>query len=330
MCGLLVKCVALIVMIHGIRALGRLAGPRWSGLVLGLPSTTAIVLVVCGCEQGATSATVMAEGSMLGLVAAVALPLGYAGAVGRGWRLPGAAAIAICAYVVVATGLGCLRVIGTFPRLALAAIAIVVATSWVGRISLHVRNAGQHLESHSIVRTMVLRSLIPTFYVLLLGSVERLGGPGWAGLVSTFPSMSFVVLVVTHLEVGPVEASRIARVLPAGNASTLAFLAAFRLTCLEGGIRWATIAGYLAAVIALVVIEVLARNPLLGGIQVEPFRRYGTRRKVPWRIVGRAIHLPAHLRMDVQSDARHGARHGLRRRPSLRGGFAPLVEALAW
>ena len=76
MCGLLGKCAALTVMIHGFRVLGRLAGPRWSALALGLPSTTAVVLFICGCERGSAAATVMAESSLLGLVAAVALPHG--------------------------------------------------------------------------------------------------------------------------------------------------------------------------------------------------------------------------------------------------------------
>ena len=108
MCGLLLKCVFLVVMIHGFRILGRLAGPRWSALVLGLPSTTAIVLVICGCERGSAAATQMAESSLLGLAAAVALPLAYAQTVRLGWRLPVALAAAVTGYLVVAFTLGCL------------------------------------------------------------------------------------------------------------------------------------------------------------------------------------------------------------------------------
>jgi len=317
-------------MIHGIRALGRLAGPRCSGLALGLPSTTAIVLVFCGCEQGRTAAAAMAEGSMLGLLAAVALPLGYVRAVRLGWRLPGAAAIAICSYVVVATSLGCLPAIGALPRLGFAAVALVFAARLVSRIPLSVPNHTHRPVPLSNVRAMVLRSAIPALYMLLLGSVECLAGPGCAGLVSTFPSMSFVVLLVTHLEVGPLEASRIARVLPAGNASTLAFLAAFRLTCLESGVVGATIAGYVAAVAALLVIEGIALRQFFDPTHFGALRRYRPRHRFLWRIAARAIHQPVRLRMDFEAGAREAPRHGLRRRPSLRGGFAPLVETLAW
>ena len=78
---------------------------------------------------------------------------------------------------------------------------------------------------------MVLRTAVPTIYVLFLAEVEHLAGTGCAGLISTFPSMSLVVLVVTHLEAGPAQSSRIALVLPMANTSTAAFLVAFRLTC---------------------------------------------------------------------------------------------------
>ena len=105
---------------------------------------------------------------------------------------------------------------------------------------------------------MAVRTAIPAVYVLVLGIAEHMAGPGWAGLMSTFPSMSLVVLVVTHLEAGPAEASRIAKVLPAGNTSTLAFLAAFRLASPGIGLAGGTIVGYAAALAALLVIEGIA------------------------------------------------------------------------
>ena len=112
MYGLLVKCAALTVMIHGFRALGRLAGPRWSALALGLPSTTAVVLFICGCERGSAAAATMAESGLLGLVAAVALPLAYAQAVRLDWRLSLAMASAVGGYLLVASTLGSLPAVG--------------------------------------------------------------------------------------------------------------------------------------------------------------------------------------------------------------------------
>ena len=100
------------------------AGPRFSGLALGLPSTTAVVLIFCGCEQGSLAATQMAESGLLGLVAAVSLPLAFIGSVRLGWRLWGAIAASVGGYVAVAAGLGCLPATGVLPKVSLAAAAL--------------------------------------------------------------------------------------------------------------------------------------------------------------------------------------------------------------
>src|SRR3954447_6979397 len=98
-CELVLKCATLVAVIQGLRLLGRRIGPRASGLILGLPSSTAILLVLCGREKGMIPAIEMADASLLGLIAAVSLPLAFAQAVRRGWKLPGALAAAVGAYI---------------------------------------------------------------------------------------------------------------------------------------------------------------------------------------------------------------------------------------
>ena len=326
MCGLLVKCAALIVMIHGFRLLGRLAGPRWSALALGLPSTTALVLITCSCEQGRAAAIEMAESSLLGLAAAVALPLTYVQVVRLGCRLPAALAAAVAGYIVVAFTLGSLPAAGALPRLGIALFAIVSASYWAGRLPIpEVNHAGASLSSSQAI---AVRTAIPAIYVLVLGIAERIAGPSWAGLVSTFPSMSLVVLVVTHLEAGPVEASRIAKVLPAGNSSTLAFLAAFLLASTKIGLVGGTLAGYAAAMAALLVIE---RSDRI----LDFFRLRANNAKEVWRaqIVSRSLAIRAQYHLAVFASAAHpprAPRYVVPRSPRHRGRFAPRVETLAW
>jgi hypothetical protein len=326
MCGLLVKCAALIVMIHGFRVIGRIVGPRWSGLALGLPSTTAIVLILCGCERGSSAATDMADSSLLGLAAAVALPLAYSTAIRLGWSFSASFAAAVAGYVVVATGLGCLPAVGTLPRIGIASFAIFAATHWARRIPTpEGANAGASL---STLQAMAVRTAIPAVYGLLLGMVQRIAGPGWAGLVSTFPSMSLVVLAVTHLEAGPAETSRIAKVLPAGNTSTLSFLTAFRIASPVIGPGGGTIAGYAAALLALLVIEGFIRPPSFFHVNLTEAISIWRPHYTSWRIVCQtrlqrvAFHAQTHIR--------RGPRFLIRRRPRHRGEFAPFVEALAW
>ena len=135
---------------------------------------------------------------------------------------------------------------------------------------------------------MAARTAIPAIYGLVLGVVQRMAGPSWAGLVSTFPSMSLVVLAVTHLEAGPAEASRIAKVLPSGNTSTLAFLAAFRLISPAIGLGGGTFAGYAAALFALLIIEGFVRPPAFFRVNFTEARSIWRCHNTSWRIVGRS------------------------------------------
>ncbi len=329
MCGLLVKCAVLIVMIHGFRALGRRAGPRFSALILGLPSTTAAILVLCGCERGDTAATWMAEANLLGLVAAVALPLAYAQAVRFGARLAPALLGAVAGYFAVAVILASLPVLGVASRLWLAT-AVILAASALGR-RIADPPASRWKSTPSPSHALVFRCVIPTLYVLVAAAVQTVAGPSRAGLVTTFPSMSLVVLAITHLEVGPSEASQIARFLPLGNLSTLAFLAAFCWVCPVAGLGGGLFAGYVAAVLMLLVIEKgvsrirLPRGPAMPVPRpISALRPSGT----AW---GFATH-PALTATRLYAHARLAPRHSGRGRLHLahRGGFSPWVETLGW
>src|SRR5262249_1598987 len=160
-----------------------------------------IVLLLCGCDRGSTAATEMAESSLLGLVAAVALPLAYAQAIRLGWRLPVALSAAVAGYLAVAAGFGGVPPVRAMPRFGIALVASLSGSYWARRISIP--HGGCACVSLSTTEAMAVRTAIPAIYILVLAIAERVAGPGWAGLVSTFPSMSLVVLVVTHLEAGP-------------------------------------------------------------------------------------------------------------------------------
>ncbi len=305
---LIVKCVMLIALIHGLRILARRIGPRVSGLILGLPSSTAVLLVLCGREKGSAEAIEMADASLLGLIAAVSLPLAYAHAVRRGWGLPAALAAAVAAYVVVAIGLGYLHPGESVARLGISCGSILVATFLVSRIGIPAES-GPHVAP-SRRRTALVRTIIPVTYVAIVGVVTSSAAPRWAGLVSTFPSMSTVVLAVTHLEEGAASASRIARALPPANLSTAAFLAAFRFGCPVLGLAWGTLLGYLCALINLAAVELVPRA-----------------HQLPY---------PLSLRRWRRQPFRHGARphFGMAQRPRgrirtpLRRHFAPYLEIL--
>ena len=315
---LIVKCIVLIAVVHGLRAVSRRIGPRASGLILGLPSSTAIILLLCGRERGVSASTEMAESSLLGLVAAVSVPLAYAQAVGRGRRLPSAIVAALTAYCLIAIGLGFLHPKSVYECLGISAGAILCALYLAGRIDTMIETP-ESCRKYARLSTLI-RTGIPVVYVVVVGIVGSTASPSCAGLVGTFPSMSAVLLIVTHLEEGPAEASRIARTLPLANLSTAAFLAAFRFGSPMLGLGWSTVIGYAAALLSLAVIERAPRRDALRKLLHAPSR---SRRGIL------AAGGPRRHRAGIRSDLRSAPVRFGRPRASRRRYFAPHIEMLA-
>lgn len=260
-CTLLVKCALLMAVIHSLRQLGQQFGPRASGMLLGLPSTTAVLLLLCGHEKGTDAAAEMADAGLLGVIAAAALVVGFASALGRGGSLPAAIATAIGAYAFAASGLGYLRPGEPVDRLVITVASIAAATQVVSRIRVPAHGAWRRRTPRR--SSAVIRTVLPTACLATAGVLTSVASPGWSGLIGTFPSISTAFLVVTYLEDGPVAALRIARVLPPTSLSTAAFLGAFRFAAPRFGLAWGMTLGYCAAFVVLGIMEfalVAARN----------------------------------------------------------------------
>jgi hypothetical protein len=320
-CELVVKCITLITVIHGLRGLSRRLGPRACGMLLGLPSSTAILLVLCGRERGAAGAIAMADASLLGLVAAVSLPIAYARAVRQGWGLAAALAAAIAAYVGIASGLGCLAPDDSRLRMVVSFGSIVTASYLASRVGMPAEASGRSSPSDRWIAA--LRTLVPLVYVAIVGLVSGFAGPSWTGLVSTFPSMSTVVVAATHLEAGAAEASRIARALPPANLSTAAFLAAFRFVSPALGLGWGTLCGYAAALVNLAAIELIPRSIRAGA----RWPRYSLGWR--WDAADRPWARPSRfLRLLFHDTGQRPPRSLGRVRAPHRRPFSPLVEIL--
>jgi hypothetical protein len=271
----------------------------------------------------------LADANLLGLVAAVALPVAYAQVVRLDFGLVPALCAAVVGYVAVAGILGSLPAMDVAPRLGLATTAVLAASALGGRIADPSPSGGNLVPSPS--RVLFFRMVIPTIYVLVVAFAQTIAGPSRAGLVSTFPSMSLVILAVTHLEVGPSEASRIARVLPIGNLSTLAFLAAFYWSCATTGLCGGLILGYIAAISVLLVVEKVisrvrvSREP---AVFVHGLLSAVLSSSTPWGFASSAAYPAARLCVRARLAPKQSGR--MRRCLSHRGGFSPWVEPLGW
>jgi hypothetical protein len=305
----LVELAALLAWAYIVQRLGRRLGPRRAGLLLGLPGTTAVALLACAYESGPEAAMTMAGAGLLGLVPAAALPLAFAGALGRGRSLPRALAAALAAYAALAVGLGCLPALGGGGRLSVAAAALLALVSRSRR-----RPAAEDApEPRRPARGRARHLLVPAACLVLVTALRDQAGAARAGLLTPFPGVTLALLVSTYSGAGPRAACRLARAVPRGTLGTLAFLAVVVVVGPRLGPAWGAAAGSLAALVVLGVVAGTA-GPGASG-------RTAAVRDVPASGGGR----PSAIRWDAAGRARPRRRVGVRR-PGLR--LIPRLELL--
>ena len=245
------KIALMVMMSHGFRTMSRISGPRWTGLALGLPCSTAVALVGGGTDRGVEYAVLMSGASLIGLAGAVALPVAYAQAVLRGWRLIWAILLGVASYLVVAVAVGRLLPEGGDASVGVALMAVAGAGIVAGRMRVGggLEQAGRRVTATASAR--ILRTVVPIACLLACLLMGEAFGPVVAGLTSTFPGVTLTVLCLTHLESGPASAVRMARALPAGNLAMVGFLAAFRFACPGLGLAGGTAMAYAASLAIL-------------------------------------------------------------------------------
>jgi hypothetical protein len=259
MSGLFLKAATIVVLTHGMRLIGRQAGPRWGGLVLGLPCSTALALVFLGRERGVEFAVRSAESGLLGLVGAVAAAWVFAWALGRGVRLAPSLGLAVVGYFAVAWAMSAEHIAdgGLAAAVVVSTLGVLAASVAVTRLGLPEGGDSSVAPSTTAVRTAAIRTVVPVAFLLATTGAAGLLGQRWAGLLSTFPAMFLAVLVVTYCEGGAAVATRTAQAFPRGNFCMIAFIAVFRLACPEFGLAPGTTLAYVSALAALLAIQVI-------------------------------------------------------------------------
>jgi hypothetical protein len=326
MFGLLLQMAIAVATTHGVRALGLRVGPRRGGLLMGLPSTTALVLVGFGLREGVSEATIASEACLASLLAAAAVPLAYAKAASAGWRWPAASAAALGGYTATAGALWWLPATGAGGCAAVAMIGLALACHLAGRVPVgaaQVAGVDRPARPAGGGASFTCRTAVPVVYFSAIQTLRWIAGAAVSGRFITFPGASLTVLATTHMESGPANACRVASGMPFGGLAMLAFLSTFRFGCPRLGLAGATLLGYAAAVVVLAAIGQSNRwegaGARLAAIRRPLLLRRWSRQAVRERLL-----------------ARRGVRTRFHRSASPRGwrslanrrGFAPRLELL--
>lgn len=255
-----IKILVIVGLTHGLRWLSQKAGPRWGGLMAGMPSTSAVVLYFLAYENGEEYATRAADSGALGLCAGSALALAFSWAASSGRSM---------AFALTAAGVSFVAVAAVSPLiLSLAAplslFLVISACCLLAAVSQSIPPSASttptSLKTHTR-RGVILRTFIPATCVVLVTMLSQHLGTLGTGLLGTFPCMLTSMIIVTSLEDGVLAASKLAQAFPMGQLATLSFVILFGQLYPSIGVTSALLVGYIAAIMTLGAIEWITRIP---------------------------------------------------------------------
>lgn len=258
------KIVVVVAVTHLARWIGHLAGPNWGGIILGLPISTALVLLFYAIDAGADFAMAAVDSGILGVGAAVGAAVAFVAMLARGANFTLSIIIAVGGYLAVAAVLQRMSIERTELRLLVSLACVTCACVAMRLVSAPVTTQPRCC---SVARSMILRTLTPVVCLLTVVGLKDFVGPQWAGLLSTFPSTFLSVAIVTNLESGRRAAFQLGQSFPAGNFSMIAFLACFG--CIGGAFGFAAgfVAGYVAAAFVLFALRLGKEGLTNAGLQ---------------------------------------------------------------
>ena len=269
MTALLLKLVLTPLLIGGATLVARRWGPLVGGWVIALPLTSGPVLFFLAVDHGASFASAASVGSLAGLAAIAAFCVGYAFAVGRlgrsardarGWSRPAlSVAVASLSFAAAAVVLQPVVAVSIWPVLLVTIGAVTVAARLVPR------SGRPHAPIAHPAWDLPVRMVVATALVVVLTAVAPVLGPGWSGLVATFPVYLAVMAAFAHRHAGALAANDVLRGILAGLYGTAAFYVVLHAGLAALGLA----AAFAAAVATALVIEAVTLRSVRPGEEIE-------------------------------------------------------------
>jgi hypothetical protein len=250
-----IKVLVSVLVVILLSLIAERAGPRVAGVVSGYPLGAAISLFFIGIEIDPAFAARSAVFTAAGLSATVAFVGGYLlglkAAEGRR-RVPAlllALLPALTAYGLAAAVLSAIP-INRVSAPSIALTSMVVAD----RVFRTIPDAAIHQKIQIGATGTLLRALFAALIILVITTVARVVGPGWAGLFSAFPITMLPLLVIIQYTYRPAHVRTIIKNVPRGLGALLTYALVVAVTYADLGIAGGTLLGYLAATLYLVIL----------------------------------------------------------------------------
>jgi hypothetical protein len=256
---LVLKIVLTPLLIGGATLAARRWGPVIGGLFIALPLTSGPILFFMAIDQGPAFAQLAVAGTTIGLAAIAAYCVAYA----RADRRTGpAASLAAASVAYVVTGILLHAVIGApfWLIVAITVLAIAGATRAIPFSGI------AHASLPHPAWDLPARMVVATVLVVAITALAPVLGPGWSGIVATFPVYLSVMAVFTHRHAGAPAADDVLRGILAGLYGTVAFYVVVAVGLGLAGVG----ATFVVAVVTALAFEAATLRVLRPGVEPEP------------------------------------------------------------
>ena len=239
---LLLKLTLVPALVLSVSLAARRWGPRFAGLLTGIPLVTAPALFFFAVEQSDAFAAEAARSVLLSLVGVSAASVTYAWVARRlpWWLSLPVSWVAFLGAVLAFQGL---------PWPATAALVTALVAIGIGQAVLP--RAGAYVAASGRVWDLPLRMIAAMTLILTVTTLAERLGPTLSGAFTPFPVASSIMLGFSHAQQGPAAAISFARGFMLGMWS----FATFCYVIAVGIVSLGTAAGFLVALACTFAIQ---------------------------------------------------------------------------
>jgi hypothetical protein len=225
-------------------------GPKWGGIVSGIPSTSAVALFFIAYTQTSADAA----------TAAVVIPAALSGSlifvllnvyISRKHNYLVALLISTVVWFAIALPLGVLK------NLDLVTVTIIyLVVSSIIHILLNRIDTGQEnkVAPKQLNHGLAIRSLFAGSVIAAAVYTSSLFGPQWGGTLASFPAMFFSTFIIFQRDYGWKYTTDLTKTIPTGLFSVIPYVWAVHYLYPQYGFVLGTVFAYVASFIGLAAV----------------------------------------------------------------------------
>jgi hypothetical protein len=230
-------------------------GPKWGGIVSGIPSTSAVALFFIAYTQSSSDAE----------IAAVVIPAALSGSlifvllniyISRKNNYLIALLISTFVWFIIALPLGVLK------NLDLVTVTIIyLVVSSIIHVLLNRIETGQEdrVAPKQQNRGLAIRSVFAGSVIAFAVYTSNLFGPQWGGTLASFPAMFFSTFIIFQRDYGWKYTADLTKTIPTGLFSVIPYVWAVHYLYPQYGFVLGTVLAYIASFIGLAAVYFLGR-----------------------------------------------------------------------